>query len=79
MLVFLKQNKEFLSGLDMATFMNRIVECKGEGVVLRQPYVKYEHGRSVSLVKFKVFKIEGASFIIYIYIYFIFIFIECTR
>lgn len=43
------ENKTFLN-----IFAQGIIQEGGEGVVLRRPYSGYIHGRSSSLVKFKV-------------------------
>lgn len=38
----------------MKQYNSNIVKCSGEGVMLRKPQSKYEHGRSHSILKYKV-------------------------
>ena len=38
----------------MQEYANMVIETGGEGVILRKPNSSYEHGKSRSLLKFKV-------------------------
>lgn len=47
--------------------LEKIMEEKGEGIMLRRQGSKYEHGRSPSLIKMKV--LDSLMFYIFINIY----------
>lgn len=60
---------------NLMKYAKEIIEHGGEGVILRKPKSLYEHGRTNSLIKFKVcllFITTGFnSFVVFINLFFI--------
>lgn len=51
---FLVGALSYLHYTDMHIFASAIIESGGEGVMLRNPTSVYKHGKSLSLLKYKV-------------------------